>query len=61
MESRIMTEKIIYILFGAGVYAKKYKAILEYLHMDFDYFTDTFHSEYQRIYLTQNTDIKRIK
>lgn len=27
----------------------------------FDYFTDTFHSEYQRIYLTQNTDIKRIK
>lgn len=27
----------------------------------FDYFTDTFHSEYQRIYLTQNSDIKRIK
>lgn len=28
------------ILFGAGVYAKKYKALLEYLHKDFDYFTD---------------------
>jgi len=28
------------ILFGAGVYAKKYKALLEYLHMDFDFFTD---------------------
>ncbi|MDE7324015.1 MAG: glycosyltransferase family 4 protein [Lachnospiraceae bacterium] len=28
------------ILFGAGVYAKKYKALLEYLDMDFDYFTD---------------------
>lgn len=27
----------------------------------FDYFTDTFNSEYQRIYLTQNKDIKRIK
>ena len=31
-------EKI--ILFGAGVYAKKYNALLEYLYMDFDYFTD---------------------
>ncbi len=29
-----------FILFGAGVYAKKYKALLEYLKMDFDYFTD---------------------
>lgn len=28
------------ILFGAGVYAKKYKALLDYLHMDFNYFTD---------------------
>ena len=28
------------ILFGAGVYAKKYKALLEYLHLDFDFFTD---------------------
>lgn len=28
------------ILFGAGVYAKKYKALLEFLHMDFDFFTD---------------------
>lgn len=33
-----MKEKI--ILFGAGVYAKKYKSLLEYLHMDFNYFTD---------------------
>lgn len=33
-----MKEKIIF--FGAGVYAKKYKALLEYLYMDFDYFTD---------------------
>lgn len=41
-----MTEKIIYILFGAGVYAKKYKAILEYLHMDFDYFTDNDSSKW---------------
>lgn len=30
----------IVVLFGAGVYAKKYKALLEYLRMDFDYFTD---------------------
>lgn len=29
-----------YILFGAGVYAKKYKALLEYLHLDFAFFTD---------------------
>lgn len=28
------------ILFGAGVYAKKYRALLEYLNMDFDYFAD---------------------
>ncbi|MBQ9990093.1 MAG: glycosyltransferase family 4 protein [Lachnospiraceae bacterium] len=28
------------ILFGAGVYAKKFKALLEYLEVDFDYFTD---------------------
>lgn len=28
------------VMFGAGVYAKKYKAILEYLEMGFDYFTD---------------------
>lgn len=28
------------ILFGAGVYAKKYKALLEYLHLDFAFFTD---------------------
>lgn len=28
------------ILFGAGVYAKKYKALLDYLDMEFNYFTD---------------------
>lgn len=28
------------ILFGAGVYAKKFKAILDYLNIDFQYFTD---------------------
>lgn len=28
------------VLFGAGVYAKKYKALLEYLDIEFDYFTD---------------------
>lgn len=37
-------EKI--ILFGAGVYAKKYTALLEYLHMDFDYFTDNDSSKW---------------
>ena len=37
-------EKI--ILFGAGVYAKKYNALLEYLHMDFDYFTDNDSSKW---------------
>ena len=34
------------ILFGAGVYAKKYKALLEYLHMDFHYFTDNDSSKW---------------
>ena len=34
------------ILFGAGVYAKKYKSLLEYLHMDFDYFTDNDSSKW---------------
>lgn len=34
------------ILFGAGVYAKKYKALLEFLHMDFDYFTDNDSSKW---------------
>lgn len=34
------------ILFGAGVYAKKYKALLEYLHMDFDYFSDNDSSKW---------------
>ena len=28
------------VLFGAGVYAKKYKSFLEYVHMTFDFFTD---------------------
>lgn len=37
---------IILILFGAGVYAKKYKALLEYLHMDFGYFTDNDSSKW---------------
>lgn len=39
-------EKKNFILFGAGVYAKKYKALLEYLHMDFDYFTDNDSSKW---------------
>lgn len=34
------------VLFGAGVYAKKYKALLEYLHMDFDCFTDNDSSKW---------------
>lgn len=34
------------ILFGAGVYAKKYKALLEYLRMDFDFFTDNDSSKW---------------
>lgn len=37
------------ILFGAGVYAKKYKALLEYLNMDFDYFTDNDASKWGTI------------
>lgn len=28
------------VLFGAGVYAKMYKSLLDYLEMSFDYFTD---------------------
>lgn len=34
------------ILFGAGVYAKKYKALLEYIGMDFEYFTDNDSSKW---------------
>lgn len=34
------------ILFGAGVYAKKYKALLEYLDMDFHCFTDNDNSKW---------------
>lgn len=34
------------ILFGAGVYAKKYKALLEYVGIDFDYFTDNDSSKW---------------
>ena len=34
------------VLFGAGVYAKKYKALLEYLHLDFDYFSDNDSSKW---------------
>lgn len=36
----------IIILFGAGVYAKKYKALLEYISIDFDYFTDNDSSKW---------------
>lgn len=36
----------IVILFGAGVYAKKYKALLEYLNMEFHYFTDNDSSKW---------------
>ena len=35
------------VLFGAGVYAKKYKALLEYLHMDFECFTDNDSSKWR--------------
>lgn len=34
------------VLFGAGVYAKKYAALLEYLGKDFDYFTDNDSSKW---------------
>lgn len=34
------------ILFGAGVYAKKYSALLEYLEMDFQYFSDNDSSKW---------------
>lgn len=34
------------VLFGAGVYAKKYAALLEYLDRDFDYFTDNDSSKW---------------
>lgn len=34
------------VLFGAGVYAKKYKALLEYLNTDFVYFTDNDSSKW---------------
>lgn len=34
------------ILFGAGVYAKKYAALLEYLEMDFQYFSDNDSSKW---------------
>ena len=37
---------MIRILFGAGVYAKKYRALLEYLCIDFDYFTDNDSSKW---------------
>ena len=41
-------EKI--ILFGAGVYAKKYKALLEYIGIDFDYFTDNDSSKWGSVF-----------
>lgn len=37
------------ILFGAGVYAKKYKSLLEYIGIDFDYFTDNDSSKWGAI------------
>lgn len=43
MEKRIVNKLI---LFGAGVYAKKYKALLEYLQIDFDYFSDNDQSKW---------------
>ena len=46
MDKIPMELKVKTILFGAGVYAKKYKALLEYLHMDFDYFTDNDSSKW---------------
>lgn len=42
-------ENIKTVLFGAGVYAKKYKALLEYLHIDFDFFTDNDSSKWGAI------------
>ena len=46
LDKSTMKLKVKTILFGAGVYAKKYKALLEYLHMDFDYFTDNDSSKW---------------
>lgn len=37
------------ILFGAGVYAKKYTALLAFLEMDFDYFTDNDSSKWDTL------------
>lgn len=37
------------ILFGAGVYAKKYTALLAFLNIDFDYFTDNDSSKWDTI------------
>lgn len=34
------------VLFGAGVYAKKYKSLLDFLGMEFDYFSDNDSSKY---------------
>ena len=34
------------VLFGAGVYAKKYKSLLEFLEMEFDYFSDNDSGKY---------------
>ena len=34
------------VLFGAGVYAKMYKSLLDYMEMSFDYFTDNDSTKY---------------
>ncbi len=34
------------VLFGAGVYAKKYKSLLDFLEISFDYFTDNDSSKF---------------
>lgn len=37
------------VLFGAGVYAKKYKSLLDFLGMEFDYFSDNDSSKFGTI------------
>ena len=38
------------VLFGAGIYARKYTALLEYLGMDFDYFVDNDCNKWGKIF-----------
>ena len=49
MELRYYERNNKIILFGAGVYAKKYKALLEYIDLDFDFFTDNDSSKWGKI------------